>query len=313
LKTAAGLAAVYSIWGSTYLFIRFAVETLPPFLMVGTRVSVAGIVLIVSARLRGMSPPEPAQWGWAALTGALTLSVGSGGVGWAAQIIPSGLTSVFVAPVPLWMVLLNWLGFERMRPGLRETVGVGLGLAGIALLVGPGNVIGQDVGHVDPLGAAVLILASLGWGTGSLLTRYARLPDSSMLTTGMQMVAGGLILYVAGVSTGEVARLGASTVSTRSLLSLIYLIALGSVVAFSAYTWLIRETTPALAASYAYVNPVVAVLLGWALGGERLTQRMIAAAAIIVIAVVLITTGQNADSGEGRRLEAVESPPPLVE
>jgi drug/metabolite transporter (DMT)-like permease len=279
----AALAAVYIIWGSTYLAIRFAVETLPPFLMAGVRFVVAGSVLYGWRRAKGFPRPSPGQWRSATIVGALMLLGGNGGVVWAEQWIESGTAALIVATVPLWMVLLDWLGPGGRAPRKMIWAGIIVGLAGVAILFGA-----PDDGEMYTAGWVVLILASISWAVGSLYSRSARLP-APLLATGMQMLAGGALLLVAGVLTGELGGLDPSTFSTRSVLSLLYLIVFGALVGYSAYVWLLRVTTPAVASTYAYVNPVVAVFLGWVLAGEALTPRIMLASAVIVGSVALIT------------------------
>ena len=283
----AAFAAIYFIWGSTYLAIRFAIETLPPFLMASTRFIVAGAVLYGWARLVGAPRPTRFHWSAAAVVGGLLLLGGNGGVVWAEQSVPSGLTALLVAMAPVWMALLDWARRGGVRPNGGASVGLALGFAGVVLLVGPDELVGG--GQVNPIGALVLMLASLSWAAGSLYSRYARLPDSPMLATGMEMLAGGALLLIAGSVAGEWARIGYSAVSLHSILALGYLIVFGSLIGFTAYTWLLRVTTLARASTYAYVNPVVAVFLGWALAGEPITFRTLLAAAVIVAAVVIIT------------------------
>lgn len=301
-KVALAFLAIYLIWGSTYLAIRFAIETLPPFLMAGTRFLIAGAVLYAWMRLRGTPRPQGFQWRNTAIVGGLMLLGGNGGVVWSEQLVPSGLAAVLIATTPLWMVLLGWL-WRGARPSRRVVIGLTLGFSGVVLLVGPGALNGQ--GPIAPLGAAVLILAALSWATGSLFAQRARLPAASLLATAMEMLAGGALLLIAGLVTGEWVRVDLSAVSMRSLLALVYLILFGSLVGFSAYTWLLRVTTIARASTYAYVNPVVAVFLGWALAGETLTLPTLLATAVIVAGVMLIIS-QQARS----RILAAETPAP---
>ena len=279
--------AVYLIWGSTYLAIRLAVETMPPFLMAGIRFLIAGTILYVWTRWRGVPKPTRSHWLAATIVGGLLLLGGNGGVVWAAQHVSSGLTALLIATVPLWMALLNWLRPGGAKPSNRIIAGLLLGFIGITLLIGPSKLAG---GHqVDPLGAAVLIIASLSWAAGSLYSRRAQLPASPLLATGMEMLAGGALLLIAGLLFGEWTRFDLSAPSLRSWLALSYLIIFGALIGFTAYIWLLRVTTPALASTYAYVNPVVAIFLGWAFVGEPLTARTLLAAAIIIGAVVVIT------------------------
>jgi drug/metabolite transporter (DMT)-like permease len=289
-RVIAAFAAVYLIWGATYLFIRFAIETLPPFLMAGTRFLVAGGVLYGVAWLGGAARPTRAQWGAAALVGGLLLLGGNGGVVWAEQSVPSGLAALLVAMAPLWMAVLDWVRPGGIRPSNGVALGLGLGFAGVILLVGPDELVGG--GRVDPIGAGVLMVASLSWAAGSVYSRHGQRPASPLLGTGMQMLAGGVLLLVVGSATGEWVGFDYRAVSLRSLASLGFLIAFGSLIGFTAYIWLLRVTTVARASTYAYVNPAVAVFLGWALAGEELTLRTLLSAGVIVAAVVVITTYQ---------------------
>jgi drug/metabolite transporter (DMT)-like permease len=279
----AALGAVYLVWGSTYLAIRFAVATLPPFLMAGVRFTVAGALLYGWRRGVGFPRPTPAQWRTAAVVGGLMLLGGNGGVVWAEQWVESGAAPLIVASVPLWMVLMDWLRPGGRRPGPAVWLGIALGLAGVAILLGVPE---AGPGYLE--GGIVLVLASVAWAAGSLYSRSATLP-APLLATGMQMLTGGALLLVAGVLGGELSGLDPSTFSTRSLLAVAYLIVFGSLVGYSAYVWLLRVTPPALASTYAYVNPLVAVLLGWLLAGERMSARILLASLVIVSAVALIT------------------------
>jgi drug/metabolite transporter (DMT)-like permease len=285
LRLAAGLGAVYVVWGSTYLAIRFAIESLPPFLMAGARFVVAGALLYAWARATGAARPTRANWRAAAIVGGCLLLVGNGGVVWSEQRVESGIAALLVTVVPLWLVLLDWLRPGGRRPGWRVTVGLLLGFAGVTLLVRPG----ASGGAIDPLGAGVLLVASFSWAWGSLASRRLPLPRSPLLTTGMEMLAGGALLLVASLLAGEPAAFDPSAVTGRSLLALGYLVAFGSLVGFTAYIWLLRVAPPALVGTYAYVNPVVAVFLGWAFAGEPLTARTLVAAAVIVTGVAVIT------------------------
>lgn len=278
------LAVVYVIWGSTYLAIRFAVETLPPFFMAAVRFLIAGSLLYGWRRWRGAPRPDPRQWKAAAVVGLLMLLGGNGAVVWAEQWVESGTAALVVATVPLWMVLLDWMRPGGRPPRARVWLGIGVGLAGVVLLLGA-----PDAGERYVAGWAVLILGSISWAAGSLYSRSATMPGP-MIATGMQMLAGGAGLALAGLLTGEAAALDPSSFSTKSVLALVYLIVFGALAGYSAYIWLLRVTTPAVASTYAYVNPVVAVFLGWLLAAERVTPRIVVASAVIVGAVAVITT-----------------------
>jgi drug/metabolite transporter (DMT)-like permease len=283
----AAFAAVYVIWGSTYLAIRFAVQTLPPLLMASARFILAGLIVLVWARLRdGAAWPNRVEWRVGLISGALLLLGGNGGVSWAEQRVPSGIAALLVAVVPVFMVLLEWLRPGGRRPSAAVFVGVGLGLAGLALLVGPESLRG---GGSDAIGALVLVLASLSWAAGSLYTKFAPKATSGTMATGTQMLAGGLALLIASVIAGEPARLDLAHASTASLIAFVYLLTFGSLIGFTAYVYLLSHTTAAKASTYAYVNPVVAVLLGWAIGHESVTKRTVLAAAVILAGVAIIT------------------------
>ena len=295
----AAFAAIYLVWGSTYLAIRFAVETIPPFLMAGTRHLAAGAMLYAFARRRGTAAPTPRNWKAAAAIGALLLLGGNGLVSWAETRMPSGPAALIVASVPLWMVALSAAG-ERRRPPIPVFAGLLAGLAGIAILVLPHG--GGDA--VPPLPAAALVLAALSWSIGSLRSRSAALPKDTILATAMEAIAGGAALWIAGLAGGEGAALHPGEVTRVSLLALGYLVLFGSVVGFSAYVWLLKVAAPERVSTYAFVNPIVAVLLGVMLGGEVLTLRIALAGVAVVGAVSLILA-----FGRSRPAEASEPLP----
>jgi len=285
-KLLSAFAAVYLIWGSTYLAIRFAIETLPPFSMAAVRFVVAGGILYVIARARAPRPTLP-QWRSAAIIGILLLAVGNGGVVWAQQWIPSGLTALMVATSSIWMVLVDWRFAGGSRPGRGLSLGLVMGLVGVGLLVSSEQVgFGRREGL---LGAMVIVLAALSWASGSIYSRYADLPRSLALASAMEMLVGGAVLGVVALASGEVADFGTRTVSLKSALALGYLIVFGALIGFSCYIWLLRVTTPARVSTYAYVNPAVAVLLGWLLADEHLDLRAALAVLIILSAVVVVT------------------------
>ncbi|MCB0076274.1 MAG: EamA family transporter [Anaerolineales bacterium] len=284
-------AAVYLIWGSTYLAIRFAIETIPPLLMAGSRFLIVGALLYAAMRGRGAARPTGPQWAGAALVGGLLFMGGNGGVTWAEQRVPSSLAALLIALMPLWMVALTWL-MEGPRPTWRTTLGLALGLLGVALLIGPSELLHGE--RPDLLGVAVLLSSGFLWALGSLFSRRVAKPASLLMAVAMQNIAGGTLLLLAGTVGGEWPRLNLAAMSSLSLFAFLYLIIFGSIVAFSAYTFLLQNTTPANAATYAYVNPVIALLLGWLLGNEPMTMRVIVAAAVIISAVVLITTRRTA-------------------
>jgi drug/metabolite transporter (DMT)-like permease len=288
LRIALAFLSIYTIWGSTYLAIRFAIETFPPFLMAAIRFLIAGGVLYGWMRLRGASRPTRANWKAATIIGGFLLLGGNGGVTNAEQVIPSGLAAVLITTVPIWMALAELLRRDRIVPTLQVVLGLILGFGGVVLLVGPGDLAGSS--GLNPLWAGVLILASLSWAVGSVYSRKASLPTAPLLGSGMEMLAGGALLLVASFVSQEWVGFQPGKVSLLSLVSFIYLIVFGSLIGFSSYVWLLTKTTTARASTYAYVNPVVAVFLGYFLAGEQLTLRTLLASSVIIIAVVVITT-----------------------
>ena len=292
----AAFAAVYLVWGSTYLAIRWVLESMPPLLSGGVRFLVAGAVLLAWAAWSERSRPEGpervglAQWKWSLLIGALLFLGGNGAVMWAEQRVPSGVAALLVAFMPCCLVLLEWLGPTRKVPSALTVGGLAMGTAGLVLLVG---VPGAEGGSVDMMGAIVLLLGSFAWAAGSLVARSAPLARSHVRNSGMQMVGGGALLALAGLATGELGRLQDAHITQASVLAWLYLVTFGSLVGFTAFAFLMRTVSPAKVATYAYVNPVVAVLLGWALAGELVTSRTLVASAVIVGAVVMITRGRS--------------------
>jgi drug/metabolite transporter (DMT)-like permease len=288
----AAFASIYIIWGSTYLAIRYAVETIPPFLMGGTRFLVSGALLYIWSRYRGAPRPTRLHWRNAVIAGGFLLLGGNGAVVWAEQFVPSGLTALLVSILPFWLVIIEWVRPPRKRPTGAVLVGLVLGFVGIIVLVGPGNIGGN--GDVSLVGAVVLILGSLSWAIGSFWSRDAELPKSGLLTTGIEMLGGGALLIIVGALSGEFSHLDVHHISRASAVGLGYLITFGSLLGFTSYIWLLDKVSPAHLGTYAYVNPLVAVVLGWAIAGERLSIRTGVAAAIVICAVALITTARKA-------------------
>ncbi|MFL5601483.1 MAG: EamA family transporter [Gemmatimonadaceae bacterium] len=287
----AAFASIYLVWGSTYLAIRYAVETIPPFLMGGLRFVISGALLYAWARYRGAQRPSRLHWRNAIIAGGFLLLGGNGAVVWAEQFVPSGLTALLVSILPFWLVIIEWVRPPRRRPSGAVLIGLVLGFLGIIVLVGLGELGGR--GDIRPLGALVLILGSLSWAIGSFWSRDAQLPESGLLTTGMEMLGGGVLLLIVGVATGELSDFDIQRVSAESIVGLAYLITFGSLLGFTSYIWLLDKVSPARLGTYAYVNPIVAVLLGWAVAGERLSARTVVAAVIVICAVALITTARS--------------------
>jgi drug/metabolite transporter (DMT)-like permease len=285
----AALGAIYLIWGSTYLAIRFAIDTMPPILMAGARFVAAGALLFIWARVRGARWPTLKQWRGGLIVGGLLLLAGNGGVVLGERLVPTGTVALLVGSVPLWMALLGWLLPGGTRPTLPVAVGLLFGFAGVALLITPA----QGAGAVNPLGMAIVLGAAICWAIGSLYARGNVLASDPIMATATEMLSGGALLLVAGSLTGEWSTVHLAAISTRSWLAVAYLIVFGSIIGFTCYTWLLRATPTAVAATYAYVNPLVAVFLGWALIGEPVTARTLLAALVIISGVVVITTFQT--------------------
>ncbi len=283
---------VYVVWGSTYLAIRVGVESFPPLLLAGTRHLLTGLILYPLLRWKTGVRPTAQHWRMSFITGFLLLGIGNGGVCVAEQTVPSGVTALLVATVSLWMVLVDWLRPGGTRPVPRVAAGLVLGFAGLALLVGPKNLGGS--GRVDPLGVGILLVASLAWASGSVYSKHAGgLSGSPLMGVAMQSLSGGIALWVAGIASGEIRSLHLAAISVRSWLALGYLIVFGSMVGFTAYIYILKKSTATRVATYAFVNPVVALFLGWLLIGESITLRTIIAAAVILTAVLLVITAPH--------------------
>jgi len=275
------LGTVYLVWGSTYLAIMVGIRTLPPLLMSSVRFALAGGILYAWSIRRGDrvgDRPGATQWLSAAAIGGLLLFAGNGGIAWAQQRVASGVAALIVACVPIFVALLEWT-FLRKRLAWPGLVGLAVGLGGVAFLVGPS-------GAVDPVGGIVIVAASLAWTIGSLSTPFAPLPARPLVSASMQMLCASVLLAVAGVAAGELGRI--ERPSGESLVALAYLVVVGSIVTYTAYTWLLGNAPASLVSTYAYVNPVIAVALGAIFLGEALSGRMLVAGAAIVGAVVLV-------------------------
>lgn len=281
----AAFAAVYLIWGSTYLGLRFALESIPPFLMMGSRFAVAGAVLMLFAKARGAAFPRGHQWLHGGIVGALLFLVNNGILIWAAQHVPSGVLALCVASVAMWFALLEW-AFLHQRPSPGVIAGLLLGFGGLALLITPDRMVGGS--ELGQIAAVMVVFGTISWASGSLFSRRADMPGDPTMSTGLQLLTGGLLLAALDLGTGEIQRFQLTEVTLRSWAAWVYLWSFGSVVAFSAYTFLLRNRPATQASTYAFVNPVVALILGALFANEALTPRTLAAAAIIVAAVALI-------------------------
>jgi drug/metabolite transporter (DMT)-like permease len=286
----AAMIAVYIAWGSTYLAIRFAVETMPPFLMAAVRFLIAGTLLFVYRRLAGDSLPRWNEARSAGIVGLFLLLGGNGAVVWAEQTVPSGLAALMVSTSPLWMLSLEALLPAGKKPPLRAVMGILLGFSGVILLMWPGG--NGGLLQVNPWGAIVLVFATLTWASGSIFSRYAQLPASPMMGSAIEMLVGGTALLILGAATGEFSHVHLAGITTRSILGLAYLVAFGSLIGYTAYTWLLQVAPTSLVSTYAYVNPLVALAIGALLGNETLSARTLVAAGIILASVALTTTAQ---------------------
>jgi drug/metabolite transporter (DMT)-like permease len=284
-KILLAFGVVYIVWGSTYLAIKIAVQTIPPFWMAGTRFLIAGAMMYVFMRCRGAPPPLRENWIAAAAVGALLLVAGNGSLVWSEQRVPSALAAILLAMIPIWMVLLDSLRKGGPRLTFRVAGGLVIGLAGIGVLVGPARLWGSS--RVDLLGTTVLMFSAFCWAVGSLNSRTARLPSSPFLAAAMEMLAGGAMLIVLGLLF-ELSQLHWRAISLPSIAGLLYLVAFGSLLGFTAYIWLLRVVSTSRVATYAYVNPIVAVFLGWGIGRESISARESLATGVIVAAVALI-------------------------
>jgi len=300
--TLLAFAIVYVVWGSTYLAIAIAVETLPPLLYAGLRFALAGLLLAAWLAFRGVDLRiSRRELAGAAAVGILLLAVANGLVVLAERTVPSGVAALIVASIPLWIVIYRMIAGERVGRDL--LAGVLLGLVGVAILVVPGGLNGT----IDPIGALMLFGATLSWALGTFLSPRLSTPRNALVSTAYQMLAGGVVLLVVGLGRGELAHVDPATFSIRSMIAFAYLVLFGSLVAYSAYTWLLRNASVSLVSTYAFVNPVVAVVLGALVLAEPITPSILIGAAVIVVAVAFIVFRQNAARRAERLAPAAEA------
>src|SRR5881392_1086535 len=285
--------ALYLIWGSTYLGIRFAIETIPPFLMAGTRFLIARVIMYAIAWSQGIGKSTWRNWRTSLIIGACLLLGGNGGVTMSEKYIDSGLAAVIVAIVPIYIVVLGWASGMAPRPTPIVWLGLVGGFVGVGILLGPSLRFSSNDPHGPAIGMSILLVSTFLWSAGSLYSRVAKHAASPFLTAAQQMMCGGMLLLLAGALTGELRRFHPGSVSILSLASFAYLIIIGAVVGYTAYIWLLRHCDPAKVATYAYVNPIVAVLLGAAFAGETLSVRILIAAGLIIGSVALVITAQQ--------------------
>ena len=289
------LLTVYVIWGSTYLAIRLAIASIPPFLMAGTRYLAAGGAMFLFALFRGAKIPSPVEWRDALIVGACLLLVGNGGVTFAEQYVPSGTAALLVATVPVFLIIFAWSAKIGPRPSAMVSLALVLGLLGVSILSGAGapSALSSANRFNWYIAIIALIAAAAVWAAGTLYSRKAARPSSAIVGVGIQMICGGALLLLVSISTGEASRFDWSRVTAESTLAWVYLVVFGAIIAFTAYIWLARVCSPELVGTHAFVNPVVAVLLGWAIAGEALDSRTISGAAVIVVAIVIIVVSTN--------------------
>lgn len=286
------LMAVYILWGGTYLAMKVAIETLPPFTMAGIRFLIAGSIMYSWQVVRGVERPQIKHWGNATIVGGTMLLGGNGSLVWAEQFVPSGIAAIVFATVPFWVMLLSWLWQGGKRPNSMVFGGLVLGLIGIILLVN--NSVGELANtSAQWTGYIALVVATLFWAGGTLYSRVAKLPSAIFMSIALQMLTGGLLCLLFGIVIGEGTQLDFALVSMRSTIALGYLIFFGSIVGFSAYIWLLKVADPTLVTTNTYVNPVVAVFLGWMLAGEQMTSNDALAAVLIVLSVIIINKANS--------------------
>ena len=286
IKLALAFVAIYIIWGSTYLAIRYAVETIPPLVTAGIRHSIAGAVMLAWAWMRGFRPTRQ-QWIAGIAVGALFFLVGHGTLHWAEQYVGSGLAALLIATEPMFICVLGWMLGQQKISGL-SALGLALGVGGVAMLTGVELTRGSSL-----LGLLAVLVGSFAWSAGVVISPRLKLPSDALGRTALPTICGAAMLLVAAGVSGEFQATHWASISMRSLLGLGYLITFGSIIAFTAYTWLLQQCPPALVATHTYANPVVAVLLGWLLAGEPLTMRVVLASVAILGAIVLIQRGES--------------------
>lgn len=289
-KLILNLLSVYTLWGSTYLFIHFMTERMPPLYMAGCRLLTAGLILYPFARLTGHAKPTKQEWLAAGLIGILLLSIANGGMTVALQYIPTGVAALLGGMLPLFIVILNWLAFGKVKPSRLALIGLAIGLVGIATLVKPGGF--KATSTESWLGISIIMFGNLAWATGTLLSGRMKLPNQ-MISIAVQMLVGGGLLLLVSLVVEPVTLTSISHAPPKAIGALVYLIIFGSLIGFSSFAWLARNAPPQILSTYAYVNPVVAMLLGWAFAGEALTRQSLVSALIILAGVVLISFGKK--------------------
>lgn len=287
------LISVYILWGSTYLFVHFMTEQMPPLYMAAIRFLAAGTLLYSYARLTGAPRPTLVNWRATGVLGVLLLSIANGAITVAVQYIPTGLAALLVATLPVYVLMFNWIGFARTRPTNQALAGLSLGLVGVFFLLRPDRLETAGSTQATFIGLGLTMLANVSWAFGTLLTPRLKIPATPILASGMQMLTGGFVLLIVALLTEPVHLLSIAQAPVKAFYSLAYLVVFGSIIGFSSFSWLARNAPPTLASTYAYVNPIVALLLGAAFAGEVVTGQSLLGAAVIVSGVVLITLGRE--------------------
>lgn len=293
------LLMVYIFWGGTYLGIKLATKTIPPFLMAGSRFFCAGTLMYIYARMKGAPRPSRQNLTAAFYVAFLLLLLGNGSVTFASRFVASNISAIIVATVPMWLILLNWIFVTKKPPSLGVVLGILIGLIGIGILV-----FGASTGPsktIDPLGIALLLFATISWAIGSLYSKFAKLPDNTVLSIAIQMLCAGVQFYTVSILSGEYKSFSFADITASSAWGFCYLVFLGSIVGYSAYIWLMKNVEPAIVSTYAFVNPVVAVFVGWLFLRETLSESALTGSAIIVVAVVIITLSQAREKKKQHR------------
>ena len=285
-------ATIYVVWGTTYLAMRVAVETIPPFMMAGVRFLLAGSVTFLFLKFRGVATPGFDQWKQGAIVGLFLMVGGNGLVSWAEQEIPSGIAALVVASMPIWMCIFDWLIFKGSRPGGFTAIGLVLGFVGMGILFAPSFSSGA-ASSLDLFSLFVLVFAPVFWSLGSLYSRAANLPSNVFMSAAIQSMSGGLVLLLTSIVMGEWWKLDLDQVSVNSILAMLYLAIFGSIIALSTYVWLLKQVSPSRVSTYTYVNPIIAVLLGWLILDETITGQTIFAICVIVGSVVMVVVSRS--------------------
>ena len=306
VELVAAFAALYIIWGSTYLAIFFAIQSIPPFLMAGARFLIAGLIMLAIARLRGPLKSTWPDWRTSLIVGACLLLGGNGGVTISEKFVETGLASLIVATVPIYMTLLGWMAGMTPRPSGLVWLGLAGGLVGVAVLLGPELRISN--GSRAAIGMSILLLGSFIWSAGSIYSRSAKHVASPFFAAAQQMICGGLLLMLVGLLAGEARSFHSEKITLLSLGAFAYLVLIGAIVGYTSYFWLLRNCDPSKVATYAYVNPVVAVLLGALFAHEVVTLRTLVAAVLIIGSVALIITIQQLRSKPMRPITSAIEP-----